>query len=85
MKPLSTLHVFFSSLNHSQDKRSAAEYLPLFQVHSFSSLFDAVECSKKKLTESGYQALEDLLMEFVELIYIWKLPEELEEQFVRYA
>ncbi len=65
--------------------RNAAEYRPLFQVHSFSSLFDAIECSKGVLNDSGYQALEDLLIEFVELIYIWKLPEELEEQFVRYA
>ncbi len=73
------------ALNHSQNKRSAAEYRPLFQVHSFSSFFDATECSNEKLTESGYQALEDLLMEFAELIYICKLPEELEEEFVSYA
>ncbi len=63
--------------------RNAAKDRPLFQVHSFSSLFDAIECSNEKLTDSGYQALEDLLMEFTELVYIWKLPEKQEEQFVR--
>ncbi len=60
-----------------------AEYRPLFQVHSFSSLFDAVECSKEKLTEPGYQALEDLLMEFTELMYIWEPREKQVKQFVR--
>ncbi len=73
------------SLNRSHDMRNAAEYRPMFQVHSSSSHFDAIECSKGVLTESGYQALEELLIEFAELIYIRKLPEELEEQFVRYA
>ncbi len=62
--------------------RNAVEYRPLFQVHSFSGLFDAIECSKGVLTESAYQALEDLLIEFVELIYIWKLLKPLKQQYV---
>ncbi len=57
--------------------------LTLFQVHSYRSLFDAIECSNEKLTQAGYQALEDLFMESVELIDTWKLSEEWKKQFVR--